>query len=225
MENFSDRLNEVMLEKGMTQQALADKAGMAQASINKLTSGKAKQTRKISAIASALGVNTDWLATGEGQKYKVTAQLSATLDGVGGAFTGHIGDNLTVVARKIPLLSWVRAGDFCNALSQFTLTDAEDWLPNPINGSGSRTFALTVRGDSMDTPDGYREGEIVYIDPDISPTVGKDVLARLASGTTLKRYKEDEEGPYLLQLNGNKIIRPTEPWHVCGVVVFAGRRC
>lgn len=124
----------------------------------------------------------------------------------------------------IPLLSWVRAGDFCEAAGQFTLSDAEEMLPSPLSSTSKNTFALQVRGDSMDTPDGYREGEIVYIDPDISPTPGRDVLAKTDSGITLKRYKVDEEGPYLLQLNGNKIIRPEGPWHVCGVVVFSGRK-
>lgn len=89
---------------------------------------------------------------------------------------------------------------------------------------GKRIFALEVRGDSMDAPTGYREGEFVYIDPDVAATHGKDVLARLDTGLTLKRYKEDEEGPYLFQLNGNKIIRPTSEWHVCGVVVFSGQK-
>ena len=152
-----------------------------------------------------------------------TGYMTATLED-GSVLQGHSEHDLVMVARKIPLLSWVRAGDFCEAPGQFTLADAEDMLPNPIDGSGPRTFALTVRGDSMATPDGYQEGEIVYIDPDITPVIGNDILARTDAGITLKRYKEDEHGPYLLALNGNQIIRPPQPWHICGVVVFSGRR-
>jgi SOS-response transcriptional repressor LexA len=103
------------------------------------------------------------------------------------------------------------------------MADTDSNLLSPKAIASKNTFALQVRGDSMDTPDGYREGETVYIDPDISPTPGRDVLAKTDSGITLKRYKVDEEGPYLLQLNGNKIIRPEGTWHVCGVVVFSGR--
>lgn len=125
---------------------------------------------------------------------------------------------------SIPLLSWARAGAFCEAAGQFTIEDAEEMLPRPLQSMGKSTFALSVRGDSMDMPDGYREGEIVYIDPAVDATPGRDVLAKTDAGYTLKRYKEDESGPYLLQLNGNKIIRPDTHWSVCGVVVFSGRK-
>ena len=59
----------------------------------------------------------------------------------------------------------------------------------PCYSEPAQTFALTVVGDSMDAPSGYREGEIVYIDPDIEPTPGKDVLAKADGKMTLKRYK------------------------------------
>jgi SOS-response transcriptional repressor LexA len=180
--------------------------------------------REIFRISNQLGLNADWLATGTGQKYKATGNLASTMEGVGGAMQGHIDNELVTVGRKMPLLSWVMAGDFCEASDQFTLADAKEWLPNPTDGSGPRTFALTVRGDSMDASDGYKEGEIVYIDPDLTPNIGNDVLASTDTGNTLKRYKEDELGPYLLALNGNKIIRPQPPWHICGVVVFSGRK-
>lgn len=76
----------------------------------------------------------------------------------------------------------------------------------------------------MDVPDGYRDGDYVYVDPDKQPTPGQDVVAKYDGRTTLKRYKVDQEGPYLLQLNGNKIIRPDQPWETCGVVVFSGQK-
>ncbi|WP_394788566.1 LexA family protein [Rhodoferax sp.] len=125
---------------------------------------------------------------------------------------------------SIQLLSWLHAGDFCEAPTQFSWASAEELLPRPLFNISTHTFALTMLGDSMDAQDGYREGEIICIDPAISPTHGRDVLARTSRGMTLKRYKEDDEGPYLLQLNGNKIIRPVGHWSICGVVVFAGRK-
>lgn len=124
----------------------------------------------------------------------------------------------------VPLLSWVRAGDFCEASGALSKDDAQEWLPAPLQSMGKNVFALEVRGDSMDATSGYREGEFVYIDPDMAASHGKDVLARIENGLTLKRYKVDEEGAYLLQLNGNKIIRPSTEWNVCGVVVFSGQR-
>ena len=124
----------------------------------------------------------------------------------------------------IPLLSWVQAGNFCESPEQLTSEGAEEMLPKPLSHTGKNTFALRVRGDSMDVPGGYCEGDIVYVDPDKTPSPGNDVLASTENGITLKRYKQDEEGAYLLQLNGNKIIRPVSEWRVCGVVIFSGRK-
>lgn len=58
MSTLSERLKQEMAKAGYTQAMLAEKTGMAQASIHKLTSGKALESRKISLIANALGVNT-----------------------------------------------------------------------------------------------------------------------------------------------------------------------
>lgn len=128
------------------------------------------------------------------------------------------------IGGSVPLMSWIRAGDFCESPNNFAQGDAEEYLPRPLQNMGKNVFALTVKGESMDTPDGYREGEIVYIDPDKSPVSGNDVVARVENKLNLKRYKEDQDGPYLLQLNGNIIIRPEGDWSVCGVVVFSGKR-
>ena len=125
---------------------------------------------------------------------------------------------------SVPLISWIRAGDFCESPATFEPGDAEEYLPRPLQNMGKNVFALTVRGESMDTADGYKEGEIVYIDPDKVPVSGQDVVARVENKLNLKRYKEDQDGPYLLQLNGNIIIRPEGEWSVCGVVVFSGKR-
>ena len=84
---------------------------------------------------------------------------------------------------------------------------------------------LRVDGDSMDdgTSDGYREGEIIFVDPDADPLPGRDVVVRTAENkTTFKRLKEDSEGRYLLALNGKKIVRVPAGTHICGVVIFSG---
>ena len=69
MTTISNRLNEVMKERQFSQEQLAEKSGVSQTTICKLLIGKSLESRKISHIASALGVNTDWLALGKGNKY------------------------------------------------------------------------------------------------------------------------------------------------------------
>lgn len=66
MKTLADRLNQRMSEIGMTQDRLGELAKVSQTTIYKLCSGKAKETRKLLAIAEALGVYPKWLQTGEG---------------------------------------------------------------------------------------------------------------------------------------------------------------
>ncbi|WP_017803338.1 XRE family transcriptional regulator [Winslowiella toletana] len=59
---LAERLKLAMREAGFTQTGLAQRAGVTQAAIQKLTSGKAKSSTRIGDIARALDVRTDWLA-------------------------------------------------------------------------------------------------------------------------------------------------------------------
>ena len=228
MTTIGEVLKQAREELGISQEDVAAKVRkltgltFSRAALAQIESGSTKNPKPHNLQAACDALNIDFRSALKGNIVRITqGQMAATLDDV----TGHLhGMVIEPVEFKIPLLSWVRAGEFCEAPSQFTRTDAEEMLPTPLFNTGPNTFALTVRGDSMNAPGGYEEGEIVYIDPDITAEVGNDVLARTDAGMTLKRFKEDELGPYLLALNGNQIIRPTPPWHICGVVVFSGKK-
>lgn len=130
------------------------------------------------------------------------------------------------IRGKVPLISWVRAGELCESHDNFHPGDAEHWMDCPV-AHGPRTYCLEISGDSMDDggADAYRDGEIIFVDPDASPNPGRDVVVRTPDNkTTFKRLKEDTEGRYLLGLNGKKIIRVPEGTEFCGVVIFSGRR-
>lgn len=71
----------------------------------------------------------------------------------------------------------------------------------------SRLQLFTVLDDSNDAPDGYRAGQIVYVDPDIEPVVGRDAVATLPEGHVLGRLQEDADGRYLLLLNPTRAER------------------
>ncbi|CAI1820061.1 transcriptional regulator, y4mF family [Serratia fonticola] len=58
---LAERLKIAMKTAGLTQVALAEKVGVSQATIQKLTSGKAKTTNFLLPISRALEVNPDWL--------------------------------------------------------------------------------------------------------------------------------------------------------------------
>ncbi|MCK9506515.1 MAG: S24 family peptidase [Porticoccaceae bacterium] len=128
------------------------------------------------------------------------------------------------IVGRLPLISWVRAGELCEAPDNFQPGDAEEWLDCPVK-HGPNAYCLRVKGDSMDdgTADSYRDGEIIFVDPAIGAVAGHDVVVRTPDGkTTFKRLKQDHDGMYLLGLNGKKIIRVPEGTVFCGVVIFSG---
>lgn len=63
---LSERLKKARLEASITQKSLGDAIGVSQAAIQKIETGKATQTTKIVDLANALGVNPEWLSSGNG---------------------------------------------------------------------------------------------------------------------------------------------------------------
>lgn len=81
MKTLADRINQKMAEQGFTQQSLAERAGLSQAAIYKLTSGKTKETKKLIQLASALNVDMQWLATGTMRSNPSTAANAELIGG------------------------------------------------------------------------------------------------------------------------------------------------
>lgn len=63
---LAERLKIAMDAMGLTQAALAERVGVSQAAIQKLTSGKAAKSKKLVQIANALEVSPNWLDNGSG---------------------------------------------------------------------------------------------------------------------------------------------------------------
>jgi len=96
---------------------------------------------------------------------------------------------------QVPLVSWVRAGGFCEALTPLDPNEVERWLDCPVRHS-AETFALRVRGDSMTATTGtgrsYPEGCIIFVDPERrNPVNGDRIVACLLDEhqVTFKVYK------------------------------------
>ncbi len=70
----------------------------------------------------------------------------------------------------------------------------------------------------------YRNGDIIYVDPDMAAAHGKDVVVRLVdrNETTLRRFVVESELHYLKPLNPNwpeKYIHIPADARIVGVVV------
>jgi len=128
-------------------------------------------------------------------------------------------------ARKVPLISWVSAGLWCEAIDNYSPGDAEAWLPCPVK-CGHNAFALRVSGDSMTSLNAgaktYPDGCIIYVDPGIQLTNGCRVVAKLMDQVevTFKTYREDAGKKWLIPINPQyEKILVDKNIVICGVVV------
>jgi SOS-response transcriptional repressor LexA len=88
------------------------------------------------------------------------------------------------------------------------------------------SFALPVIGEAMSGDDGYREGDVIFVDPGVKPSHGRDVVAVSPRAAYLRRFTETPEGTFLKALNTswpNPILPLTSDIIVMGTVIFSGR--
>lgn len=158
----------------------------------------------------------------------------AILEKIAGALEVRVADlfaseeNVESLATRgaVPLISWIRAGQWADVADPYAVGDAEDWKSCPVR-HGDRTFALKIKGFSMSNPGGkpsFEEGDIIFVDPDREPTHRSLVIVRLddQNEATFKRLIIDGESKYLEALNPSwpdRIIKVNGNATYCGVVI------
>ncbi len=211
METFGERLRLARKNKGWSQPQLAERTAVNQATISKIERGDQDQSVHTPILAAALCVDALWLATGQGS----SGQHPMAIGEAVGEYS---------ISRPLgmaPLISSVQAGSWCEAVDNFQPGDADEWVPAPPSAS-KHAYALRVTGSSMEPR--FNEGEIVVIDPEKPADSGKFVVAK-KTGTqevTLKQLIQEGGESYLQALNPgwpDKIIRLSEEWLICGVVI------
>ncbi|WP_455554084.1 LexA family protein [Comamonas kerstersii] len=171
-----------------------------------------------------LDINPAWLAEGIGSK-DLPPGLASALEM--GAVTFLHKSNVEPgpdIRGKVPLVSWVQAGAWCEACCTVDISEVERWLDCPVPHSKS-TFVLRVRGDSMTGPTGnartYPEGCFIFVDPERrSPVNGDRIVACLVGSNevTFKVFKDEDGRRWLQPLNpSHEPIR--EPFKVLGTVI------
>lgn len=116
--------------------------------------------------------------------------------------------------NKLPVISFVQAGEWREIIDAFAPGDADEWIYTSARVSNS-SFGLRVVNDSMQNPYGglsIPEGAIVIVDPEIQPVNGSIVVARLEDSveSTLKKLVIDGDKRYLKPLNPDYPIMPIE---------------
>jgi SOS-response transcriptional repressor LexA len=107
--------------------------------------------------------------------------------------------------RKIPIISWVRAGNFSEILDIHSPGEADDWVVVMGKVLSKNAFALRVVGNSMsrDREPTFEEGDIIICDPNISANPGDFVIAKDVDlqAATFKQLSKDGSRWFLEPLN------------------------
>lgn len=152
---FSQRLRQIMDERGLTQSELAKFSGVSKSSISRYLSGawKAKQDT-IYDMARVLQVSEAWLMGYDVTKARVTPAVSGPSSST--ALTASIPNLMPLPkTREVPRLGTIACGE--PILAQENIEDY-DKAPEGINCD----FTLKCKGDSM-VGARINDGDIVYI--------------------------------------------------------------
>lgn len=187
---------------GLSQSELGRRLGVSYAAVQQWESGASRpRPQRIKELAQVLGVSQAVLLGLESEVASAAAPM-----------------------RSVPLISWVQAGSWEEAVDIFEPGNADHWVPVNVT-TGDNAFALTVVGDSMISPYGsasYPPGTIIVVDPAVSPDPGKRVVAKhIDTGdVTFKELAQDAGVAYLKPLNPQyPALRMDSEWQVVGVVV------
>lgn len=195
---LKDRLKLARKHAKLSQVKAAEKAGIDQATISNLETGRHLGSTHLLKIADALGVSYRWLTDGKGEMTEFA--------------TSNASDNNLSIAPtplryyRYPLISSVQAGKFAECIVPYPAGMEDQYESTDYEAKGP-AFWLEVSGDSMTAPAGVRpsipEGTLVLVDTGIEPTPGKLVVAQLdeSNEATFKKLIADGGQKYLKPLN------------------------
>ena len=233
-----------MRKEGINQTTLAELMGVTPQAVQQWlkeggTNPKGKRLKK---LASVLKTDINWLMSENENHIKASYQehiaSSYELNELTAEYTKTNRPELAIgnvaefhgKSTYVPLISWVQAGAWCEAVEVYEISDAEDWLPCPVPHS-RHTYILTVKGDSMTSPfpgqKSYPEGSLIYVDPEKQATNGCRVIAKLidSNEVTFKEFREDGGKKYLRPINPQYPMQEmTDGAHICGVIIFSGSK-
>lgn len=217
MTSLAERLKTARKTAGLTQNQIAEAVGISQPTYQALESGKVKKTSYMIEIAKVLRVNSNWLATGQGEMtVKPTIdELRLKMDEIQGKVNGVERANLV---KMLPVINEVQAGKFTEIGDDVF----DEYVPaHPKDGD----YWLRVKGDSM-TPD-FKQGDLILVGKDLTAVTGNYVVALIADDpkATFKKYREcfDDGKPYHQLIALNEFYPPIDsrakPFEVIGVVL------
>lgn len=164
-----------MKDAGIKTSQLARDLGVSYQAVKKVLEGgsSALNTENNAAAARILGVNSDWLATGQGERLAPKGPATPTP-------TSHLEYAGEVIGRRlVPVVGTAKMGDDGYYEELSSVPGAGDGHLEH-SSRDPHAYALRVRGDSMHPA--IRDGSYVVIEPNGAPVMGEYVLVKLRSG-------------------------------------------
>lgn len=190
VDSFGDRVRARRNQLGLTQDQVSRLVSVSRVAITKWENGTTQpEGENLYSLSKALNCDIEWLLFG---KSKDEIKEGDTV--------------YSISAKRVPLISWVQAGIWTDTCNTATLADCTDWVSTTSNVSAN-SFALTVKGDSMQRAEGKSipDGAKIIVDPKFDPDyiAGKVVVAMLDGGNeaTVKELMVDGPNRYLVPWN------------------------
>lgn len=209
-EEIGKRIANARLTLGISQSELARRLKVTPQAVQKWEAGGVPRGRRAQMIAEVLNTTEEYLLLGTEELKRI--------------------DLPTI--KKVPLIDWEQAStlnmdqliNFVEGCSFF-----QEWRPCPIE-CGIRSFCIPVQGESMKNPYAelsFREGDVIYVDPDKPFFNNSLVLAKLQGGNVLFRKLVIEKDVKILQTLNPQWYQPVHVMQpgdiILGVIFYQGR--
>ncbi len=192
MTTLAERLTSVMAEKGLSQAELARMTGLKQPSVFKIVSGQTLNPKNIVEIATALGVDVNWLKTGEGEPIAQGSLISSLVSADSDEHHRFRVDYLDVQAAAGH--SGIENADYPEVIQSIYFSK-EGLLEIVGKSTNDGISLINVPTDSM-VPT-INKGDIVFVDTKVNYYTGEGVYFFLLNGGAyIKRLMKLPTGGY-----------------------------
>lgn len=203
----ADKIRQLRLSKGLSQEALGEMVGVKKAAINKYETGRVVNIKRttLQKLADALGVSPADLLDDKEDSNVIPVSIGKTV--------------------SIPVYGRIPAGSPAEATEYI-----EDYIDVPISmAKGKELLALKVVGDSMYPK--YIEGDYVLIQKQPDCESGQDCAVRVnGNDVTLKKVIKERDGIMLQPINPEYAPKKYDytdefnPVYIIGIVIELRRK-
>ncbi|QRN55823.1 helix-turn-helix domain-containing protein [Dyella caseinilytica] len=201
-----DRIKERRIELGMEVAQLAKAAGIAASTLYDLERGDSQSSKKLYAIAEALGVRAAWLDTGKGPRLIPTMPntlhqgMDATDPENGAAEPISLyGENVAYPPSQQSrwvLIKGIAAVDKDGFWFSLDTSNGDESFPHPTTDPNA--YAIRIKGDQYDPA--IEAGDCVLVEPSVPLKLDGRVLMHLKSGkSAICRLRVYDTHEYRLQ--------------------------